>query len=180
MDVNSRIRIVNKSKDGVSLRAAQGQTVKISWKEFELLYDPAGKYHCRLKPEAAERFQKAFDKIDMIVIHYMKSRPAVADRKDPKDLLVSMGVIGKLTQEVQELLGCTGADVIKLVQNRINPIRPYMTETPECAKRIRKEKNIAENNARREAKAKERSVYTATQSLSDAKGFDKLKDLKFN
>ena len=180
MDVNARIKIVNKSKDGVSLRAAQGQTVKISWNEFEQLYNPAGKYYCQLKPEAADRFQKAFDKIDKIVVFYIAIHPVVADKKDPKDILASMEVIGRLTSEVQELLGCTGAEVIKMIQDRINPIRPYMTETPEYAKRIRKEKNIAEDNARREAKARERSVYTATQSLSDAKGFDKLRELKFN
>ena len=95
-----------------------------------------------------------------------------------KDFLVSMGVIGKLTEEIKELLNCTAAEVLNLVQERITPLRPYMIETPECAKRIRKEENKAREMEKKAAK--EESVYKATQSLSDAKGFDKLKNLKFD
>lgn len=131
MEVNYRIKIVNKSKDGVSLRVARGQTIKIPWKEFEQLYNPAGKYYCQLKPEAVERFQKAFDKIDKIVVLYIAIRPVVADKMDPKDILASMEVISKLTSEVQELLGCTVADIIKLVKDRLIHLTPYMTDTTE-------------------------------------------------
>ena len=179
MEFQDRIRIVNKSKDGVSLRAPQGQTVKIPWKEFQELYEPACKFYCRLKPEAVERMKTIDDKLNTLVVYYLKSRPAVVEKNGyTKDFLVSMGVIGKLTEEIKELLNCTAAEVLNLVQERITPLRPYMIETPECAKRIRKEENKAREMEKKAAK--EESVYKATQSLSDAKGFDKLKNLKFD
>ena len=181
MDFTDRVKIVNKSADGVSLRAHQGQTVKIPWKEFETNYEPAGKFYCRLKPEVAEIMKQANEKVEWLAVYYLKSRPAVMERKGyDKDFLTSMGVIGKLTEEIQELLHCTAADVIQLVQNKINPMLPYMTETAQYKKRVRKEENIARERENRERKERERSVYTATQNLSDAKGFDKLKELKFD
>ena len=95
-----RVRIVNKSKDGVTLKV-KGLEQKISWEEFYKYWDidSKDKFFAIMKKETEEENEKIFKLVDQAVIALMGGRS-----KNPEHMLTSAMMLGNLVEEYQKLV----------------------------------------------------------------------------
>lgn len=110
-----RVRIVNKSKDGVTLKVV-GAEQKISWEEFYKYWDidSKDKFFAIMKKEAEDENEKIFKLVDQAVIALMGGRS-----KNPEHMLASAMMLGNLVEEYQKLIpDGTPADFLFLVRER--------------------------------------------------------------
>lgn len=110
-----RVRIVNKSKDGVTLKT-KGLEQKVPWEEFYKCWDidSKDKFFAIMKKELEEENEKIFELVDQAVIALMGGRS-----KNPEFMLTSAMMLGNLVDEYQKLVkDGTPADFLFLVRKR--------------------------------------------------------------
>lgn len=110
-----KVRIINKSKDGVTLKV-KGLEQKISWEEFYKYWDidSKDKFFAIMKKETEEENKKIFELVDQAVIALMRGRS-----KNPEFLLTSAMMLSNLVDEYQKLVpDGTPADFLFLVRQR--------------------------------------------------------------
>lgn len=110
-----RVRIVNKSKDGVTLKTKDLEQ-KVPWEEFYKCWDidSKDKFFAIMKKELEEENEKIFELVDQAVIALMGGRS-----KNPEFMLTSAMMLGNLVDEYQKLVkDGTPADFLFLVRKR--------------------------------------------------------------
>ena len=110
-----RVRIVNKSKDGVTLKT-KGLEQKLSWEEFYKYWDidTNDKFFAVMKKETEEENEKIFELVDQAVFALMGGRS-----NNPELMLTSAMMLGNLVEEYQKLIpDGTPADFLFLVRQR--------------------------------------------------------------
>lgn len=108
-----RVRIVNKAKDGVILKAS-GLEQKISWEDFNSAWtiDPKDKLFAIMKQEKEEEAAKVNDIVQEAVIALMMGRG-----ENPHAQLTSAMMFGSLVDKFQQLVpDGTPADFLFLVR----------------------------------------------------------------
>lgn len=111
-----RVRIVNKSKDGVTLKTRDGFDQKMSWEDFNKGWDidSKDKFFAIMKKEVEEETEKISEVVDRGVIALMGGRS-----KNPEFMLTSAMMLGSLVDEFQKLVpDGTPADFLFLVRKR--------------------------------------------------------------
>lgn len=110
-----KVRIVNKSKDGVTLKTKDFEQ-KMSWEDFykDWDIDSKDKFFAIMKKELEEENEKVFKLVDQAVIALMGGRS-----KNPEFMLTSAMMLGSLVDEFQKLVpDGTPADFLFLVRKR--------------------------------------------------------------
>lgn len=103
-----RIRIVNKSKDGITLDFKGNIGLKTSsWEEFNKMFIICedNKKYCTPNKEWVEKRDKAQELIQEALIYYLQVDWKIADPKEVPDL-VHMGVVGEYVKKISEVLEC--------------------------------------------------------------------------
>ncbi len=125
MNTKNRVRIVNKSKETITLDFKGNIGLKTSkWDEFNKMYEicPDDKRYCILKPEWKERIEKAGKLLDQALIYYLQVDWKVADPNETPDL-VQMGMVGLYVEEISKLLECSYFDAMVLLNDRAIQVR---------------------------------------------------------
>lgn len=111
-----RVRIVNKSKDGITLKTRDGLDQKMSWEEFYKGWDidTKDKFFAIMKKDVEEETEKISEVVDRAVIALMGGRSKNLEFK-----LASAMMLGSLVDEFQKLVpDATPADFLFLVRKR--------------------------------------------------------------
>ena len=93
---NNRVRIVNKSKDGITLDFKGGLGLKkVTWEEFNKMYEicPDNNKWCVLKSEWQEKMKKADNMLNAALIHYLQIDWKITN-PDPNFFIKIHGLIG--------------------------------------------------------------------------------------
>jgi hypothetical protein len=124
MDIK-RVRIVNKSKDGITLdfKGDLGKK-KASWEEFNKMYTICqdDKMYCEVKPEWVEKLEKADKLLNLALVHYLQVDWKIASPNEIPDI-VQMGTVGLYVTRISELLECSYLDAMALLNSRAILIR---------------------------------------------------------
>ena len=105
----------------------EGQcTVYLSWTEFNKRFDVVDRYWAVPKKEEKNIYNQVDRLLEHMVIAFMITRNYEADGMTR---LSAMGSIGECSTKISELLNCSVADVIQLLQPRIKMLRPFMPDS---------------------------------------------------
>lgn len=107
-------KIVNKSKEGITLRVGR-EVQTLSWDNFNDGWemDPNDKFKAWMKPEHYAKMRKAFDIVDEIIQYMHVTRLVEGELK-----LATMALIGEKSLQLQALLNLDAEGVQKLVLTR--------------------------------------------------------------
>lgn len=167
--------ILNKSKEGIKI-SIDGHHLQMTWEEFNSVYIilPENKNRCTLSDKAWEAYKQGEAYVADAI-----SASVFAESPNPELSSVGKLQLADALLKIMQHFKCSMLEAMQLVarkkQQALESLRqdfsrPYRPKkTPE---EIRAEKE-KEDIMRRE------TVSTATQSMSDVKGMDKLKE-KFN
>lgn len=104
-----RIRIVNKSKDGITLDfKGEVGLKKSSWEEFNKLFVICedDKIYCTMNKKWLEKMSKTQELIQAALIFYLQVDWKIADPNQVPDL-IHMGVVGEYVKKISEVLECS-------------------------------------------------------------------------
>jgi hypothetical protein len=124
---NNRVRIVNKSKDGITLDFKGDLGLKkATWEEFNKMYEicPDNNKWCILKSEWQEKMKKADNMLNSALIHYLQIDWKITN-PDPNVVpdIVQVGTVGLYVEELSKLLECSYLDAFRLLNDRAIEIR---------------------------------------------------------
>lgn len=117
-----RIATLSIGKDNVSIPEGQN-TVYLPWSEFNKRFDIEDRYWAVLKEDEKTLYNNVDRLLEQMMIAFMITRNYEADGMKR---LTAMGIIGECSTKISELLNCTVADVILLLQPRIKLLRPFI------------------------------------------------------
>lgn len=118
----ARIAALSIGKDNVSM--PQGpRTLYLSWFEFNKRFDVVDRYWAVPKKEEKTLYNDVDRLLEQMMIAFMITRNYEASGMAR---LSAIGAIGECSGKISELLNCTVADVILLLQPRIRLLRPFM------------------------------------------------------
>ena len=114
-----RVRIVNKSKDGITLDFKGSIGLKKSgWDEFNKMYEICldDKRYCVLRPEWKERMEKAGKLLNEALVYYLQIDWKIAN-PDPEITpdLTAMGIVGYYVEEISKLMECSYLEAMSLL-----------------------------------------------------------------
>jgi glutamate synthase domain-containing protein 2 len=169
-----KVRIINKAKDGVTIKYQTGHIEKYSWEEFNSAYDIKDNVWGVMKPELEKIQEEIEDKLSMATVMFFEAR-AAEKKGDHAKQLSSLAALGGLSEKIKELGHFNDSQVMQLIQNRVKLLDKPATwqlpkETPQ-GYRARKAKEANE-----EKKYRSNCIGSATTTLGDLPGFDKLKE----
>lgn len=122
MKTDNRVRIVNKSKDCITLDfKGEIGIQKSTWEEFNKIYEICqdDKRYCTIRPEWQKRLNEAEELICDAMVHYLQVDWKIAS-PDPKVVpdIVQMGTVGLYVKKISEILECSYLDAFKLLNLR--------------------------------------------------------------
>ena len=176
-----RVRIINKSKDGVMLDfKGEIGVKKASWEEFNKIYQV-----CADNPmfaEPTDEYQKKLDEIEErinnAVVHfimsggYAKMQGNEANIEAGDQLLHMLG-LGHELEKIQELTGMNIVQVSLMVRQRVNAFHHQMEiDALKEERQIRKQRRIDWEKERHTQNV----VLTSTNSLGDNPLLKQLKE----
>jgi len=136
-----KFRIVKKEKDGITLSPAKGaDSVKMGWKEFEENYTVKEDIWAVPSAEIIKKMDDANEHISNAATAFIMSGGL---KGTPTDV-VQLAVLGEEVQKVQEILGCSNAEVLMLVRQRIDAIANFGQKP---AHKNKKHHNKPKNNS---------------------------------
>lgn len=145
MELNKELRIVNKSKEGCTIKV-NGMTTTIPWKEFDELYIMSDdKRTCRLNDKAMEKFQRMDEILNGMVADYLLSLKASDSTLKMSGLLG----LGDNFNKLQDEFGLTSDEIISLVQQRIGAFNSLYSQTPRRESRKERQRRFEENEKKR-------------------------------
>ena len=159
MNKKPRTRIVNKTKDSVTLDF-KGDIGKktTTWEEFNEIYDIVDKIWAVPNDNAWEKLQKQQEEFQKIVDKAVTFVVLADITMDPGKKLGALAALGSCTDEVMKVLGCDKAEAIRMLQMALSSYGPAYRELKQGKKEIK------ENSKPR----------SASFSLGDVPGFEKL------
>ena len=123
-----KVRIVNKSKDSVTIKA-NSKTKKLSWEEFNGIFtvDSEDKFTATMKPDVQEETEKIRNAINdaamnAFLISLNKSNPA----GDAFHQLTLVSNLGSDFEKVKELTGWTNEECLSKIREQMNRIKKTM------------------------------------------------------
>lgn len=114
---NTKIRIVRKQKDGITLRV-KGNGIKFSWDEFNEGYNIVDNVYAVMNDIMVERMKKLDDLISKATTAFFIVQNSVPDIKQ----LSYAAVLTNTIEEIQKLLNCTGLEAIQLVKKNVDSL----------------------------------------------------------
>lgn len=166
------LKIVKKSKDGITLAGTKGMEPKtFSWEEFNSCYeiDKDNKFLAVMKHEAAENLEKNLQKAEDIISDVIVSIFLVNGNADPKTKLSGIVNISDKVSELSEIIGCSFQEALSLLQKRYQDARMALTGNIPF-----KEKK----ETPQEYKEKEKQTVPTERATSSLGDLDALKKLK--
>lgn len=168
-----KFKIVNKSKEGVIIRLPQGKSLKMSWEEFNSNWIQVEGLMATMKPEYKAKIDQIEDRLNLLTVQVrrnqvidLKTSNGSNDNPCAGEQLRLYYSIGTLIEELTKLMDCSPAEIMQLVNQRLQLLMGY--STPEFRERYDKHyKNKPEPNP----------LPSAKLTLGDHPEFDKLKDL---
>lgn len=171
-------RIVNKTKDYVTVIMNTGinkrEPVKMPWDEFNKIFIIVDGFKAYPTEEQKEKADKIERKVNLLCIYLMESQASSFESRSGEEKLKVMASIGSLSRSIQEELGCTMLDLMQVCRSRISAFKKSINE--ENSKRPSRFKRSHTKNEQRNT---ETYTPSATQTLGDIPGMDKLRE-KFN
>lgn len=170
------LKIVKKSKDGITLAGTKGMEPKtFSWEEFNSCYeiDKDNKFLAVMKPEAAENFEKNLQKAEDIISDVIVSIFLVNGNADPRTKLSGIVNISDKVSELSEIIGCSFQEALSLLQKRYQDARMALTGNIPFKE---KKETPQEYKARKEKEKQTVPTERATSSLGDLDALKKLKE----
>lgn len=167
--------ILNKSKEGIKI-SIDGHHHQMTWEEFNSLYIilPDDKHRCTITDDGWEAYKKG----DELVANAIS---ASIFAESPNQELADIGKLqlADALLAIQGHFGCNMLQAMQLVVRKKQ--RALESLRADCNRQYRPKKSAEEIRAERkkEDTMRRETVSTATQSMSDVKGMDKLKE-KFN
>lgn len=157
-----KFKIVNKSKDSVKIRVGK-EVIAYPWDEFNSHFTIEDKTTAVMKEESCRKMDEVDSLVDDAVSDYVISN--MTTKQELKLAYISLA--GQKIQRIAELLDVSIMQATTLVKKRysqmvLNKPTEYNRHNP----RPKKAKEEVKN-----------ATPSATNSLSDVKGADKLKDL---
>lgn len=122
MEIN-RIRILKKSSTGVLLKVGR-DAIPASWEEFNEKFDIVDNVWAVMKESEKQKFEEIEDHINDAVVSFMFQR----GNGDPGQKLAHLALLGDSISKIQEKLGCSMADAMQLVRERIALMNPFMSK----------------------------------------------------
>ena len=120
MEIN---RILKKSSTGVLLKVG-GNAIPASWEEFNEKFDIVDNVWAVMKESEVKKFEEVEEHINNAVISFMFQR----GNGDPGQKLAHLALLGDSINKIQEKLGCSMADAMQLVRERIALMNPFMSK----------------------------------------------------
>lgn len=159
MNKKPRTRIVNKTKDSVTLDF-KGDIGKktTTWEEFNEVYNIVDKIWAVPNDNAWEKLQKQQEEFQKIVDKAVTFVILADNTTDPGKKLGALAALGSCTDEVMKVLGCDKAEAVRMLQMALSSYGPAYRKLKQGKKEIRGD-------------SKPRS---ASFSLGDVPGFEKL------
>ena len=170
------LKIVKKSKDGITLAGTKGMEPKtFSWEEFNSCYeiDKDNKFLAVMKHEAAENLEKNLQKAEDIISDVIVSIFLVNGNADPKTKLSGIVNISDKVSELSEIIGCSFQEALSLLQKRYQDARMALTGNIPFKE---KKETPQEYKARKEKEKQTVPTERATSSLGDLDALKKLKE----
>lgn len=168
---NTKIRIVRKQKDGITLRV-KGNEIKFSWDEFNSGYNIVDNVYAIMNDTMVERMNKLDDLISTATTAFFIVQNSVPDIKQ----LSYAAVLTNTIEEIQNLLNCTGLEAIQLVKKNVESLNSMFKsdKTPYTREYYRKQK--MEMNKDKFPKRVESPVNSTSCVLEDNPALLKLKE----
>jgi hypothetical protein len=165
MNKKPRTRIVNKTKDSVTLDF-KGDIGKktTTWEEFNEIYDIVDKIWAVPKDEAWERIQKQQKEFQKIVDKAVTFVILADITTDPGKKLGALAALGSCTDEVMKVLGCDKAEATRMLQMALSSYGPAYRELKQGKLPKPEKKEIKEDS----------KPKPASFSLGDVPGFENL------
>jgi len=179
MDKNIiKIRIINKSKQGVILDMKEQGKKSIPWETFNSMFVIVDNVWATFNEETLKKREQFDDLMNQLCVAVIMNE-SNEKKGDPSDFLHNLAIIGSTTKKIQEEFGFSMMQIMQEARKRIAILRdpkiPFgIKETPE---------EYRKRHARQaEEKIKERNYHrgtisNATESMANVKGADKLKEL---
>ena len=159
MNKKPRFRIVNKTKDSVTLDFKGDLGKKTTtWEEFNEVYNIVDKIWAVPNDNAWKKLQKQQEEFQKIVDKAVTFVILADITTDPGKKLGALAALGSCTDEVMKVLGCDKAEATRMLQMALSSYGPAYRKLKQGKKEIRGD-------------SKPRS---ASFSLGDVPGFEKL------
>ena len=163
---NTRIRIIKKEKDGITLKK-NGTSVKFSWEEFNSGYNIVDNVYAVMNDEMVQKMIQLDELVDTATTTYFIMQNSVPGIKQ----LSYAAVLSETIEKIQKLLNCTGFDAMKLVKNHINTLNDMFVSDKRSHSRDYKKQRHEMNKERVES-----PVNSTSCVMSDNPALMKLKE----
>jgi len=152
-------KIVNKTKEAVTLKVGD-KLACMSWELFakNFTVDPVNKNLCTIRPEYKKKIDEANDLINNILVRTSIRLEAL----EPSQQLNNAALVGSSMTKVCELLECSQAEAIAIIQERKRQM--FAPEYKGAMKFTKKEKEV-------KVKPVEKPEETDRVTIGDAAGF---------
>lgn len=168
---NTRIRIIKKEKDGITLKK-NGTSVKFSWEEFNSEYNIVDNVYAVMNDEMVQKMIQLDELVDTATTTYFIMQNSVPGIKQ----LSYAAVLSETIEKIQKLLNCTGFDAMKLVKNQINTLNDMFVSDKRSHSRDYYKKQRHEMNKDKFPKRVESPVNSTSCVMSDNPALMKLKE----
>lgn len=128
-----RIRIINKSKDGVVLDfKGKGGTnqLSISWDEFNKNFKISEKVWAEPREEFVKSLEEVNEHIALAAASFFQARS-----QDPKLQLGGFATLGAEVDFIQKRLGCTVAEATELIKRAVDSMMKFAAPNPKSKKK---------------------------------------------
>ena len=121
MEKEVRFRILNKTSKTVTVKL-DGKPMEFPWEEFNKKLVVVDKFWAVLNEEEKKKQEEADELVNQAVVCVMFQR----GNGDPIRKLAYMAQLGEISNKLQEMLECTGAEVLDLIRKRLMLMNPFM------------------------------------------------------
>lgn len=121
MSKENRIRILNKTRDSVTLKLMD-KPMTFSWEEFNKKLIIVDKVWAVLNDAEKKKQDEADELISDTVVSVMIQN----GNSDARTKMVHMMMIGKNVERIAELLECSKLEAMRLIRKRLMMLNPFM------------------------------------------------------
>lgn len=168
---NTKIRIVRKQKDGITLRVKSNE-IKFSWDEFNTGYNIIDNVYAIMNDTMVERMDKLDELISTATTAYFIVQNSVPDIKQ----LSYAAVLTNTIEEIQKLLKCSGLEAIQLVKKNVDSMNSMFKEEKSSHTRKYYKKHKKEMNKDKFPKWVESPVNSTSCVMENNLALLKLKE----
>lgn len=172
------IRIINKSKDGVTLKGGNGIGPRtFTWEEFNSAYyvDKNDKYLAIMKDELVASFQEKKVRAEEIINDFILSMFVIEGNFNAQEKLVHLANLSDRIDRLATVIGCSYMEATHVLQQRFRHAKKILQE-PEPMMFESKKETPKEYKARKEREKQTQPSERTKFSLGDLDALKKLKE----